>query len=73
MASSVDSEAANTAYRRQKEEVSKGSYIVTSTISVRLTDNERRTQEQRADQEARTVSDYVRLLVERAEQQGDCR
>ena len=33
---------------------------MTSTISVRLTDDERRTLEQRADQEARTVSNYVR-------------
>jgi len=33
---------------------------MTSTISVRLTDKERRTLEQRADEEARTVSNYVR-------------
>ena len=34
--------------------------MMTSTISVRLTDEERRTLEQRAGEEARTVSNYVR-------------
>ena len=33
---------------------------MTSTISVRLTDDERRTLEQRAGLELRTVSNYVR-------------
>ena len=39
---------------------------MTSTISVRVTDAERRTLEQRADQEARTVSNYVRKQLRTA-------
>jgi uncharacterized protein (DUF1778 family) len=40
--------------------------MLTSTISVRLTEDERRTLEQRADQDDRSVSNYVRKQLRNA-------
>jgi macrodomain Ter protein organizer (MatP/YcbG family) len=47
--------------------------VLVDTLSVRFPHSVFQRLAAAAQQDRRTISDYVRLLVERAEQQGDCR